>query len=184
VEEVDRLNELIEDLLDLGRLESGRLPLRRAEIDAQVMVNRAIDRVSHQADAAGVVIHVQEAENVGPLFVDPSRTVQVFVNLLGNAIKFSPRGGEIEICVRPSGSDVEIAVQDHGSGILPEDLSRIFERFYKSDRARQSTGSGLGLAIAKHIVTAHGGSISAQSEYGKGSIFTVVLPTSERSAPA
>ena len=182
VEEVDRLNELIEDLLDLGRLESGRLPLRRSEIDAGVLIGRSLERVAHLADGAGVEIKVHGAGDLRPLFVDPSRSVQVLVNLLHNAIKFSPRGAEIEVCAHEVEGGIEIAVRDFGIGILPEDLPRIFERFYKTDRARQTVGSGLGLAIAKHIVTAHGGQIRAQSEYEKGSTFTVTLPVSERSA--
>ena len=149
-----------------------------------MLITRSIERIAHQAESAGVEIIVHDVEESPPLFVDPSRTVQVFANLLGNAIKYSSRGGVVDICMRRAGGDVEIAVQDHGIGILPEDLSRIFERFYKADRARQSTGSGLGLAIAKHIVTAQGGEITAESEYEEGSTFTVRLPTSDRSAPA
>jgi two-component system phosphate regulon sensor histidine kinase PhoR len=184
VDEVDRLNELIEDLLDLGRLESGRLPLRRSEIDAGVLIGRAVERVAHIADSAGVEIEVREPGDLRPLFVDPSRAVQVLVNLLHNAIKFSPRGARVEVCTRESESGIAISVRDYGAGILPEDLPRIFERFFKSDRARQSVGSGLGLAIAKHIVGAHGGQITADSEYEKGSVFTVVLPVSDQSAAA
>ena len=182
VEEVDRLNELIEDLLDLGRLESGRLPLRRTQVDAAVLVQQSIERVTHLAEDAGVQFRVDVDGALPPIFVDTSRMTQVLVNLLSNAIKFSPRGGTIEICLAREDGAVRLAVRDRGTGILPEDLPRIFERFYKADRSRHSGGSGLGLAIARHIVTAHGGHLTAESEYGSGSTFTVQLPVAEPSA--
>jgi two-component system phosphate regulon sensor histidine kinase PhoR len=127
---------------------------------------------------------MRESGDLRPLFVDPSRSTQVLVNLLHNAIKFSPRGARIEVCAREVDGGIAISVRDCGVGILPEDLPRIFERFYKTDRARQSGGSGLGLAIAKHIVSAHGGQIAAESVYEKGSTFTVTLPVSDRSTAA
>ena len=180
--EVDRLNELIEDLLDLGRLESGRLPLRRADIDPVQLISRSVARVAHKAKEAGVEIRVSAADDMPVLYVDASRLVQVLINLLDNAIKFSPRGAAIDVCAREVDGEVSIAVADHGTGIAPEDLSRIFERFYKSDRSRHSGGTGLGLAIAKHIMTAHGGQLTATSEVGRGSVFTVTLPVTEGSA--
>jgi two-component system, OmpR family, phosphate regulon sensor histidine kinase PhoR len=177
--EVDRLNELIEDLLDLGRLESGRLPLRRSEIAPAELIRRSVARVAHKAEDAGVEIRVFTADELPILNVDASRLVQVLINLLDNAIKFSPRGGSVEVCAGEADGTVSIAVADHGAGIAPEDLSRIFERFYKSDRSRHSGGTGLGLAIAKHIMSAHGGQLTATSEVGKGSVFTVSLPVTE-----
>src|SRR6476661_5322402 len=180
--EVDRLNELIEDLLDLGRLESGRLPLRRADIDPVQLISRSVARVAHKAKEAGVEIRVSAADDMPVLYVDASRLVQVLINLLDNAIKFSPRGAAIDVCAREVDGEVSIAVADHGTGIAPEDLSRIFERFYKSDRSRHSGGTGLGLAIAKHSMTPHGGQSTATSEVGRGSVFTVTLPVTEGSA--
>jgi two-component system phosphate regulon sensor histidine kinase PhoR len=183
VEEVDRLNELIEDLLDLGRLESGRLPLRRAQVEVDVLVQRSIERVAHLSHDAQVDVTANVDDAMRPLYVDASRLIQVLVNLLSNAIKFSPRGQVVEIHACQDAAAVRIAVRDQGSGILPDDLPRIFERFYKSDRSRHSGGSGLGLAIAKHIVNAHGGQLTAESEYGAGSTFTIVLPNAEPSTP-
>ena len=107
----------------------------------------------------------------------------MLINLLDNAIKFSLRGASIDVCVAEADGMVSIAIADHGTGIAPEDLSRIFERFYKSDRSRHSGGTGLGLAIAKHIMSAHGGQLTAKSEVGKGSVFTVSLPVAEGSSP-
>ena len=180
--EVDRLNELIEDLLDLGRLESGRLLVRRSPIPVASLVNRAVERVSTQAEREGVAIRIEGAGEELSLSVDVSRMEQVLINLMDNAIKFSPRGGEVTLAWQKADAGVEIEVTDAGPGILPEDLPRIFERFYKSDRARGSSGTGLGLAIAKHIMAAHGGELTVSSVYGKGSTFTVRLPAAEISA--
>lgn len=182
VGEVDRLNELIEDLLDLGRLESGRLPLRRSDISIQQLAKRAIERISPQAISAGIPISAEEQSSDTMLRVDVSRMEQVLIILLDNAIKFSPRGQVVTLRWRMAEAGIEIMVIDHGAGILPEDLPRVFERFYKSDRARRSEGTGLGLAIAKHIVAAHGGDLSAESVYEQGSTFTVRLPLAEISA--
>ena len=176
VNEVDRLNELIEDLLDLGRLESGRLPLKRSPVSVDRVVTDALDRVRLQARDAQIRITTDIAPNLPDIEVDISRMEQVMVNLLANAIKFSPIGAEVSISAVQEAGALSIAVQDHGEGILPDDLPRIFERFYKGDRARNSGGTGLGLAIAKHIVGAHGGTLSAESEFDKGSVFTVRLP--------
>jgi two-component system, OmpR family, phosphate regulon sensor histidine kinase PhoR len=182
VDEVDRLNELIEELLDLGRLESGRMVLRKAEIDVPSLIQRALERVRHQADEAGIRIVLDIPADLPQIYADIARTAQVLVNLMGNAIKYSQAHSEVLIEARESEEGVRISVRDVGVGILPEDLGRIFERFYKADRARHSGGSGLGLAIAKHIVQEHGGRLLAESEFGKGSTFTVILPVGERSA--
>ncbi len=180
VEEVDRLNELIEDLLNLGRLESGRLPLRRSVVDLRPIVDRSIERVMHQAKPAGISFQVNIPESLPSVQVDASRIEQVLVNLLNNAIKFSPRDRLVTVSAIANDAVAEVSVSDSGLGILPEDLPRIFERFYKSDRARTSDGTGLGLAIAKHIVNAHGGEITAESQYDKGSTFRFTLPIAER----
>jgi two-component system phosphate regulon sensor histidine kinase PhoR len=184
VNEVDRLNELIEDLLDLGRLESGRLPLKRSRVSVERIVSDAVERVHMQANDAQIRIVTEVDPSLPDLEVDISRMEQVMANLLANAIKFSPIGSEVLISAGFDDNGVWISVQDHGEGILPEDLPRIFERFYKSDRARISGGTGLGLAIAKHIVGAHGGTLSAESEFEKGSLFTVRLPAEATSAAA
>ena len=108
---------------------------------------------------------------------DEARLGQVVVNLVHNAIKFSPDGGEVRVAVRRAGDDIELAVADHGIGIKRADRARIFERFYKADRARvRGGGTGLGLAIARHVVEGHGGRIRVESEEGLGSTFTVIIP--------
>jgi two-component system phosphate regulon sensor histidine kinase PhoR len=111
-----------------------------------------------------------------PIPLDPDRMEQVLINLLHNAIKFTPAGGRIDVRVSQAGRETTIEVADTGIGIPAEELERLFERFYKSDRARRSEGTGLGLAIAKHIVQAHGGTITVESEEGHGSTFRIVLP--------
>jgi two-component system phosphate regulon sensor histidine kinase PhoR len=111
-----------------------------------------------------------------PIPLDPKRMEQVLINLVHNAIKFTPVGGQIRIVVSQDGKATQIQVQDTGVGIPPFEQARLFERFYKSDKARRSDGTGLGLAIAKHIVQAHGGTISVESVVGEGSTFRIVLP--------
>jgi two-component system phosphate regulon sensor histidine kinase PhoR len=178
VSEVDRLNELIEDLLDLGRLESGRLPLRRSLISVEELIGRSVERVLPQAGEARVGILIDHSDREILLNVDGSRMEQVLTNLLDNAIKFSPRGAEVFVTWEQTSDGADISVIDRGSGIAAEELPRIFERFYKSDRARNSSGTGLGLAIARHIMAAHGGELTATSVYGEGATFTARLPAS------
>jgi two-component system phosphate regulon sensor histidine kinase PhoR len=184
VAEVDRLNELIEDLLDLGRLESGRLPLKRSRVAIDDLIRESIDRVRLASSEANIAIDYQPNSALPEIEVDISRIEQVMANLLANAIKFSPPSSRVDVTVRACPDAVMISVRDEGEGILPEDLPRIFERFYKSDRARNSGGSGLGLAIARHVVGAHGGEITVESTFGSGSTFTVRLPQALESAPA
>ncbi len=178
--EVDRLNGLVEELLDLGRLESGRLSLDYRAIAPMVLIERTVGRLVHQIENAGLTIEIDAAPNLPLATIDGARIEQVLINLIQNAIKFTPAGGSILIRATESGELLRIDISDTGSGIHEDELPRLFERFYKSDRARRSSGTGLGLAISKHIVLTHGGRIGVTSVVGRGSTFTVELPIEPR----
>jgi two-component system phosphate regulon sensor histidine kinase PhoR len=179
--EVDRLAQLVAELLDLARAEAGRLDLRLEICRADDLVREAAERIRPTAAQADLDVEVVLDEvQANGLWVcaDPHRISQVLTNLLGNASKFTPPHGRIETGARRTAEGVELWVSDTGVGIEPEHVGRVFERFYKIDRARAfGTGTGLGLAIAKHLVLAHGGNIRAESDGpGHGSTFRVILP--------
>lgn len=182
--EVDRLNGLVEELLDLGRLESGRLSLDYRAVAPAALIERTVARLQHQIDNAGLTIEVDTDPALSPAIIDGARVEQVLINLIQNAIKFTPAGGSILIRATEAGGWLRIEVIDTGVGIHEDELPRLFERFYKSDRARRSSGTGLGLAIAKHIVLTHGGQIGVKSVVGRGSTFTVELPMQPRQRAA
>ncbi len=132
-----------------------------------------------QAEAAGVALRLEAAPRLPTLSLDQQRIAQVLSNLLSNALRHTPRGGSVVCAVRPDGNRVAFSVTDTGSGIAPEALPHIFERFYRVDgaRARAEGGTGLGLTIAKQLVEAHGGRIEARSEPGRGTVVVFTLPT-------
>jgi len=176
ISEVERLTTLVDELLDLARLESGRMSLRLAREDAEDLVLQAASRLSPQTERAGLTISWDIASDVAAIRCDRERIGQVLLNLIHNAIKFTPSGGSIHLSVAQIGPDAEFRVEDTGIGVLPDDIPRLFERFYKTDRARRSVGTGLGLAIAKHIVMAHGGTIWAEHNRPTGTVFIFRLP--------
>jgi two-component system, OmpR family, phosphate regulon sensor histidine kinase PhoR len=185
--EVDHLVGLVDELLDLARLESGRAVLTAENCDPVEMLMRVVERMRPQVERAGLVIRVEAAPDLPRVSVDRRRVEQVLINLIHNAVKFTPEGGEIIIAARVIGGMLRVSVRDTGVGITAEELPRIFERFYKTDAARRSAGTGLGLAIAKHIVQGHGGTIWAESTAGHGATITFTLPLAtppgEASAP-
>src|SRR5215212_8600497 len=150
------------------------------------MLTRAVERLRLQVERAGLVIRLEVAPDLPQVWVDRRRIEQVLINLVHNAVKFTPEGGEIVVGAGLADGMLRVSVRDTGVGINAEELPRIFERFYKTDAARRSAGSGLGLAIAKRIVQAHGGTISAESTPGHGATFSFTLPlaTSPDEAPA
>lgn len=182
VGEVDRLTALVEDLLDLARLEAGRSKMRLERIDPGELVLAGADRLRPQLERAGLTMNVTKGESLVPIEVDRVRIEQVLINLVHNAIKFTPSGGEVKLNVIQRDDMTEVTVRDTGVGIAKEEQGRLFERFYKSDKARRSEGTGLGLAIAKHIVQSHGGEISVESDVGKGASFRFTLPNRPGSA--
>jgi len=174
--EVDRLSQLVEEMLELSRIESGAVPFRFEPTSAADLCAEAVDRLSLQAERQGVALHWTAASGMRPLRADRERLLRALINLVHNAIKFTPPGGTVTVYARGCGDRAAIGVRDTGIGIPAEDLGRIFERFYKVDRARSSHGTGLGLAIVKHTVQAHQGTIEVQSEPGQGSDFRMLLP--------
>jgi two-component system phosphate regulon sensor histidine kinase PhoR len=175
--EVDALTQMVQELLELSRIESGKVQLQRTTVAVDDFVQQSCERLRAQAERAKVTLRVEAIEELPAINIDVNRMQQVLTNLIHNAIKFTPAGGAITVRTLPESAEkVKVVVADTGVGIAYEDLPRIFERFYKADRARSGGGAGLGLAIAKHIVQAHGGAIWAQSTPGKGSTFTFTLP--------
>lgn len=176
VVETDRLTALVEDLLDLARLEAGRSSLSYERVDVSDLIHDTADRLQTQVERADLALDFQIGSIPKPVRMDRQRMEQVLVNLVHNAIKFTPPGGTITLRAYQSDEQTTIEVEDTGVGISPENQIRLFERFYKSDASRNSAGTGLGLAIVKHIVQSHGGSVSVTSVVDEGSTFRVVLP--------
>lgn len=174
--EVDSLSMMVTELLELSRIESGRVPLKLKAAAPAEMIKLAVERLHLQAQRVGVEISIDLQPDCPHALADPSRVEQVLVNILHNAIKYTQLGGLIQISARRQGEFIQFSIRDNGAGIPETDLTRIFERFYKTDRARSGSGTGLGLAISKHLVEAHGGKIWAESVEGQGSTFHFTLP--------
>ena len=174
--EVDRLAALVDELLDLARLESGRVQLRLEVLEPKNLLERAVQRLLPQTERAGLRLVLEVPPDSPAVRVDRARVEQVLLNLIHNAVKFTPAGGTILVSATASEGMLRVQVVDTGIGIPKEEQPRLFERFYKADRARRSDGTGLGLAIAKHIVQALGGTISVESEPNQGATFTFTLP--------
>jgi signal transduction histidine kinase len=171
----DRLLRLVNQMLELSRLRAGVLPLAQDTVDVARVVGRAVEELRPQAEEAGVNL---TREGVGQYFDvrgDEDRLVQVVVNLVANAIRFTPRGGRVMVALIDAGSEVEIQVEDTGVGIPSAALSRIFDSWRQAHSDRG--GTGLGLAVVRGVVLAHGGRVTVESQEGKGSRFTVLLPS-------
>lgn len=178
-DEIDNLTQLVLELLELSRIESGRIPLSRELIRPGVLINSAIDRMLLQAGRAGLHLYADCPADLPSISADSARIEQVLINLIHNSVKFTPPGGEIIVSGRQKGDNIIFSVKDTGVGISPDEINRIFERFYKADRARSGGGTGLGLTIAKHQVESHGGKIWAESQPGQGSIFSFSFPIAQ-----
>jgi PAS domain S-box-containing protein len=182
---VDEMQRLIADLLDFSRIQSGTFSVETHAEQLRRLVMTSIDGIRLLAETRRQTLEVDLSPNLPEVAVDADRIRQVMSNILGNAIKFTPAGGTIRVSARQQGDAVMVSIVDTGPGIPPEHLSKVFDKFWKGQETK-GTGSGLGLSIAKGIVEAHGGSIWAESELGKGSSFAFTLPpaaleTSERS---
>ena len=181
--EVNRMAELVDALLTLARADEGRAPLHREHVQLQDVLGEVSETASMLGEQADVAVSVHVPERPITMAVDRSRFRQLLMNLLTNAIKYTPQGGEVSIdCSRTDGQ-VVVSVRDTGVGIAPGDLPHIFDRFWRADQARSRTGErpgvGLGLAICKWIAEAHGGTITVQSRAGRGTTCTVTLPIGE-----
>jgi two-component system sensor histidine kinase ResE len=177
-DESQRLKRLVEELLDLARLDAGQAALSLASVDLTALLADVVDRMQPPAQEKGVRLSAQVGA-LPALVADGDRLAQVFTNLIDNAIKHTPAGGEVRVAAEAQAEFISVSVEDSGTGIPVADLERIFERFYQVDRSRRSgpeRGAGLGLAISREIVVAHGGAISAESRPGLGSRFTLRLP--------
>jgi two-component system phosphate regulon sensor histidine kinase PhoR len=151
--------------------------LNKQPVDVVEIVNKVAESLKAQADRAGLNLNVSISASLPEAFADRDRIQQVLINVIHNAIKFTPPGGMIDVSAIADGDNIQISIADTGIGIPDDDLPRIFERFFKSDKARTSgAGTGLGLAIVKHIIEAHGGSVWAESIEGKGATFYFTLP--------
>jgi signal transduction histidine kinase len=176
--QVERLGVLVEQLLDLSKLESGAAPLELTEVRAGELLDDAAAEWSEHASARGVRIELDAGPPDLVLRVDSDRMRQVLANLVANAIRHSPDAGRVRLTARPDGGTNRLEVTDEGPGIPPDELERVFERFYRSDRARSADvgGAGLGLAIARWIVELHGGTIRAAPAHPTGCRIVVELP--------
>ncbi len=172
------LLSLINDILDLSKIEAGRMELEMAPFDLPAALENALTLVRERAQRHGLTVQLAVDSRVGEVVGDERKVKQILLNLLSNAVKFTPEGGRIGVTAAPADGFVEIAVSDTGIGIAPEDREAIFEEFRqaRSDYARKREGTGLGLTLAKRFVELHGGRIRVESEVGKGSTFTFTLP--------
>jgi signal transduction histidine kinase len=177
-EEAARLNRMVNQLTDLARLQSGQFSMSIVPLDMSKLASAIGERLTIVAQKKNITLHIQTSA-MPDISGDGDRLAQVLTNLVGNAINYTPSGGEVWLRTGVNNSGVELTIQDTGVGIAPNDLPRIFERFYQADKARgPKRGTGLGLAITQEIVLAHGGRITATSAgKGKGSTFTVWLPS-------
>jgi signal transduction histidine kinase len=172
-----QINRLLNDLLDHARLETGELRLQRTECDLMALALGATQRAQLLSTRHQVCVDGPTGPLLG--WWDRSRLDQVFANLLGNAIKYSPEGGEVLLLLEPLGSTVRVTVEDQGVGVAPEALSRLFERAYRAPAtAGRMPGLGLGLYVTKALVEAHGGAIQVESLLGYGTAVSFTLPTS------
>jgi signal transduction histidine kinase len=179
LQQAERLSRLVDQLLDLSRLESGDLPLEIEPVQLASLVDRVVNEVGVARSDRQIHARNLVPNDLPPLEADRERLHQVLFNLVDNAFRFTPPGGEVTVrAIRENGS-CEVSVEDTGPGIPPEHLPLVFERFYRVDpsRSREDGGTGIGLAIARSVVEAHGGRIWAESRIGKGSRFLFVLPT-------
>jgi signal transduction histidine kinase len=174
----EHLLALINDILDLSKVEAGRMDLLLSRFDPRAVIENATLLLRDQATRRGVRLRTDVDPQITALTADERRLKQILLNLLANAVRFTPEGGDVTVTARPVEGGVEIAVADTGVGIAPEDHEAVFEEFRQvgNDGIRKAEGTGLGLALARRFVQMHGGHIRLESDVGKGSTFTLFFP--------
>jgi signal transduction histidine kinase len=179
--QTERLGRLVDQLLELSRLESGDVPMVRERFALPPLVARVLSEIDVMRGRRDVELAQDLPKDLPPVYADAERVHQVLFNLLDNAVRFTPPGGRVTVHASTKNGSVDVAVADTGPGIASEHLPRVFERFYRVDpgRSRDEGGTGIGLAIARSVVEAHGGRIWAESQPGKGSVFTFELPVDD-----
>ena len=178
-QEADRLQRLVTDLQELSRVEAGTISLAFESCDLALLMETVAQRMQPQFDDKGIALKLEIPTTLPRLLIDQDRIAQVFINLLGNALQYTPENGLVTIGLKTIGNEVRVSIQDTGLGIPPEHLPHLFTRFYRVDksRSRAGGGTGIGLTIVRHLVEAHGGQIWAESEgMGHGSTFSFTLP--------
>ncbi|NDD63943.1 MAG: sensor histidine kinase [Acidobacteria bacterium] len=177
-----RLRHLVNDLLDLSKIEAGMMKLHPEVVSPRSMGEEVIEQLIAYAAQSGVILRNHVRSNLPDVFCDVRRIEHVLINLISNAIKFTPQGGQVTITADEAAREVRFCVADTGSGIPAEALPRVFDKFFQVHTSTETgiKGTGLGLAIVKHIVELHGGEVSCQSEVGHGSRFFFTLPMAEQ----
>jgi two-component system phosphate regulon sensor histidine kinase PhoR len=174
--EIERMVQIMEELLELSRIESGEIPMTKQPLNINDVAARAVERMQLQAERLDVQLSLETTRGLPLVDGDAERLERATLNLVQNALKFTPAGGSVCVETGVEHDGVALRVRDTGVGIAPTDLARVFERFYKVDRARSGKGTGLGLAIVKHTVEAHGGQVAVESHQGRGSVFSFTVP--------
>ena len=175
LEETERVSSMLDTLMDISEAETGAMALQREPVEVSRLVQDAVELYADLAEDKDIALHTAVPAELRVLG-DRGRLRQVLANLLDNAVKYTPRGGRIDVVARREGASAEVVVQDTGAGITPGDLPRIWERLYRGDQSRAERGLGLGLSLVKAGVEAHGGHVEAASRPGQGARFTVRLP--------
>jgi signal transduction histidine kinase len=175
------LLSLINDILDLSKIEAGRMELEMTDFDFPTALDNTLTLIRERAGRRGIALHLSIDERLGQMRADERKVRQIVLNLLSNAIKFTPEGGRIEVAAVPRDEFVEVSVSDTGIGIAPEDQEAVFEEFRQvGTAAKKVEGTGLGLALSRKFIELHGGRIWVQSQLGIGSTFTFTIPVRRR----
>jgi signal transduction histidine kinase len=173
---------LVNDILDYAKAEAGMIKLMPEPVALIELVEQCVAMIQPKAEKAEVTVSTQVAPELKEIVADPLRLKQILLNLMSNAVKFSPAGGAVTVRIRPDGDHVLVSVRDTGRGIAPEHIAHLFDPYYQAAVADQSVGTGLGLAIIKHLTELQGGSVNVESVVGAGSVFRVRLPKVQRAA--